>query len=107
MTFTLSKSANSSRVFLTRKAEMTGRWDPSYFRPELVALEKRVRSVTSNRLRDYVHRMAGGATPSTKEAETHYTENEAGVPFIRVQNLATTGQLNLEDCKRITRSTHE
>lgn len=107
MSFTLSKSVDSSKVFLTRKAEMTGRWDPSYFRPELVALEKRVRSVTPSRLRDYIRRMAGGATPSTKEAETHYTESEDGVPFIRVQNLSTTGRLNLEDCKRITRSTHE
>lgn len=51
--------------------------------------------------------MAGGATPSTKEAETHYTEDADGVPFIRVQNLSTTGRLNLDDCKRITRSTHE
>ena len=107
MSFTLSKSFNSSKVFLTRKAEMTGRWDPSYFRPELVALEKRFRSVTPSRLRDFARRMAGGATPSTKEAETHYTEHEDGVPFIRVQNLSTTGKLNLEDCKRITRRTHE
>src|SRR4051794_2212537 len=107
MSFALSKAINPSKVFLTRKAEMTGRWDPSYFRPELVALEKRVHSVTEKRLRDFVGRMAGGATPSTKEAETHYTESEDGVPFIRVQNLSTTGRLNLEDCKRITRSTHE
>jgi len=28
------------------------------------------------------------------------------VPFMRVQNLSTTGRLNLEDCKRITHSTH-
>jgi hypothetical protein len=51
--------------------------------------------------------MAGGATPSTTEAETHYTESADGLPFIRVQNLSTTGRLNLDDCKRITRSTHE
>jgi len=107
MSFALSKAVNPSKVFLTRKAEMTGRWDPAYFRPELVALEERVRQVTPHRLRDFVQRMAGGATPSTKEAETHYTENADGVPFIRVQNLSTTGRLNLEDCKRITRSTHE
>lgn len=107
MSFVLSKSVNSSKVYLTRKGEMTARWDPSYFRPELVALEERVRKVTPHRLRDFVQRMAGGATPSTKEAETHYTESADGVPFIRVQNLTTTGQLNLEDCKRITRSTHE
>ena len=107
MRFSLSKAVNPSKVFLTRKAEMTGRWDPSYFRPELVALEISVRKVTPHRLRDFVQRMAGGATPSIKEAETHYTECTDGVPFIRVQNLSTTGRLNLEDCKRITRSTHE
>jgi len=107
MSFAFSKAVNPSKVFLTRKAEMTGRWDPAYFRPELVALEERVRKATPHRLRDFVQRMAGGATPSTKEAETHYTESADGVPFIRVQNLSTTGRLNLEDCKRITRSTHE
>ncbi len=86
---------------------MTGRWDPSFFRPDLVALEERVRKVTPHRLRDFVQRMAGGATPATKEAKTHYTEGTDGVPFIRVQNLSTTGHLSLENCKRITRSTHE
>jgi hypothetical protein len=103
----LSKAADPSKLFLVRKTEVLGRWDPSYFRPELVALEKRVRSVTSLRLRDFVENMSSGATPSTKEAVTHYTESEDGVPFIRVQNLSTTGRLNLDDCKRITRSTHE
>lgn len=107
MSFALSKIVNPSKVFLTRKSELTSRWDPFYSRPELVALERRVRSVTSLRLRDFVERMAGGATPSTKEAETHYTESEDGIPFIRVQNLSTTGRLNLDDCKRITRNTHE
>jgi len=107
VSFALTKAVNPSKVFLTRKAEMTGRWDPSYFRPELVALEKRVCEATSHRLRDFVQQMAGGATPSTKDADTHYTESADGVPFIRVQNLSTTGRLNLEDCKRITRSTHE
>jgi hypothetical protein len=105
--FSLSNAVNPEKVFITRKAELTGRWDPSYFRPELVALEKQVQGVTALRVRNFATRMAGGATPSTKEAETHYTESPEGVPFIRVQNLSTTGRLNLEDCKRITRSTHE
>jgi hypothetical protein len=106
MSFVLSELVNSTRVFLTRKSEATERWDPFYFRPELVALEKRVRKVTSHRLHDFVMHMAGGATPSTT-ADIHYTESADGVPFIRVQNLSTTGRLNLDDCKRITRSTHE
>lgn len=106
-TYKLQKAPKHSRLFLTRKSDATSRWDASYFRPELVALEKRVLKVTPLRLRDFVVQMAGGATPPTKEAETHYTEGGDGVPFIRVQNLSTTGQLNLDDCKQIRRETHE
>lgn len=107
MSFVFPKTINSSKVFLTRMSEVTGRLDPFYFRPELVAMEEKVRSVPPHRLRDYVVRMAGGATPSTTESDTHYTDGAEGVPFIRVQNLSTTGRLNLNDCKRITRRTHE
>jgi hypothetical protein len=102
-----SNSINASKVFLTRKSEVSNRWDPFYYRPDLVTLEEKVRRVTSLRLRDFVIRMAGGATPSTKETDTHYTDDANGIPFIRVQNLSTTGKLNLEDYRRITRSTHE
>ena len=107
MSFTLSRDVNPSKVFIEMKTNVTGRWDPFYFRPELVALEKRVKKVAPDRLRGFVRSMAGGATPSTTESEAHYTESDEGVPFIRVQNLSTTGRLSLEDCKRITRSTHE
>jgi hypothetical protein len=107
MSFTLSKAVNPAKVFIVHKTDVTGRLDPFYFRPELVALEKLVKKVTPHRLREFVLSMAGGATPSTTEADTHYTASDEGVPFIRVQNLSTTGRLNLNDCKRITRSTHE
>jgi restriction endonuclease S subunit len=107
MTFELSKTINPNKVFLTPKSEAPGRWDPFYFVPSAVALENKIRNVTSRKLRDFVLHMAGGATPPTTEADIHYTENSHGIPFIRVQNLSTTGKLNLEDCKRITRSTHE
>lgn len=107
MSFVLGTKVDHSKVFIERKGNATGRWDPFYYRPDLVELESQVAKVTSLRLRDLVMSMAGGATPSTKEAETHYTEGEGGVPFIRVQNLSTTGKLMLDDCKYITRGTHE
>jgi restriction endonuclease S subunit len=108
MSFTLGKSIDASKVFIERKANVTVRWDPFYYRPELVALEKQVAGVTTKRLRDFALSTAGGATPSTTQAEEHYdTTPENGVPFIRVQNLSTTGELNLEDVKHITRSTHQ
>lgn len=106
MSFVLSKTVNPEKVFLTRKSDVIGRWDPSYFIPSVVALEKQIRMVTPHRLRDFVVSMAGGATPATTELETHYTEGNDGIPFIRVQNLSTTGKLNLENCKQITRQTH-
>lgn len=107
MSFALGNKVDASKVFIERKTNVTGRWDPFYFRPELVDLENQVAKRTSHRLRDFVCGMAGGATPSTKDADTHYTEGENGVPFIRVQNLSTSGKLALDDCKYITRSTHE
>jgi type I restriction enzyme, S subunit len=107
MIFSLGSQVNPSKVFIEQKSNVNGRLDPFYYRPELVALEKQVRKVTALRLRDFVVRMAGGATPSTAEPEKHYAESGEGVPFIRVQNLSTSGLLNLCDCKYITRSTHE
>lgn len=108
MSFAMSRDIDSPKVFIERKTNVTGRWDPFYYRPELVALEKQVGEVTTQRLRDFALSLAGGATPSTKDAAEHYdTTPEDGVPFIRVQNLSTTGELNLEDIKLITRLTHE
>lgn len=108
MSFSLSSSVDASKVFIERKTNVTGRLDPFYYRPELVALERKVGEATSRRLRDFTLSLAGGATPSTKDAAEHYdTTPEEGVPFIRVQNLSTTGELNLDDIKLITRSTHE
>jgi hypothetical protein len=108
MSFEISEKVGAPNIFLAKFSEFTGnRWDSFYHRPELVALEKQIQKATSKRLRDFTLRMSGGATPSTKEAETHYTENADGILFIRVQNLSTTGILNLVDCKRISRSTHE
>ena len=107
MSFMLSERVDPKKVFLTQKSQVRNRLDPFFFRPALVALEEKVRNVTPHRLRDFVVRLAGGATPLRSKADIHYTESSDGVPFIRVQNLSTTGKLNLEDCKRITRSTHE
>lgn len=107
MSFTLSHSVDPDRIFITRSSALAKRWDPYYHVPSLVALEGRVAAKTSLTLRHFIESMAGGSTPLTKDAEEHYTEGPDGIPFIRVQNLTTKGVLNLEDCKKITRSTHE
>jgi restriction endonuclease S subunit len=107
MSFILGKNVDSEKVFIEQKINLNSRWDPFYVVPEVVALEKRVRTASPLLLRHFVRSMAGGATPSKKEADIHYTDANQGVPFIRVQNLSVTGQLNLEDCNYITRSTHD
>lgn len=108
MSFPLSETVNPSKTFIVRKTDVAGRLDAFFFRPELVALEKSIQEITSHKLRDFVKHMAGGATPPTTNKEEHYTEKADGVPFIRVQNLSTSGELNIgENVKKITISTHE
>lgn len=106
MSFTLRKAVNPSKVFMEQKTNVTGRWDPFYFRPDLVALEKQVQRVATHRLGQFVESMAGGATPKRTEDSKHYTTADDGIPFLRVQNITSLG-LDLSDVKRITRETHE
>ncbi len=51
--------------------------------------------------------MAGGATPKAEEKELYYSDDPAtGVPFIRVQNLSASGELDLGEVKLINSETH-
>ncbi len=45
-------------------------------------------------------------TPSKKESEKYYSDSSNGVPFLRVQNLQTTGELSLDECVYINFETH-
>lgn len=92
--------------FLVRKSAIEKRWDPFFFQPHLVALEARVQAKAEHTLRDFTLHMAGGSTPLKSEGDQHYTNADFGIPFIRVQNLTTTGELDLQDVKHITHSTH-
>ena len=87
----------SMQRFTVKKSDIEKRWDPSYFQPTLVKLEAKVKAKTKLRLRDFVRSMAGGATPLKSEGDQHYTDAKGGIPFIRVQNLSTTGRLDLAD----------
>lgn len=41
------------------------------------------------------------------DGELYYTDKENGIPFLRVQNLSSTGILEFCDCKYINKETHE
>lgn len=96
----------SATHFMVRKNALDKRWDAFYYEPEIVALERRVQQKATHTLRDFVRFMSGGATPLKSESDQHYTDAANGVPFIRVQNLTSTGVLDLQDVKHITHNTN-
>ena len=83
------------------------RHDARFYLPRFVQLEEKVRGRTNRRLRDFFLAAAGGATPKAEEKELYYSDDPAtGVPFIRVQNLSTSGELDLVEVKLINAETH-
>ncbi len=86
---------------------MEGRFDAIFYTPSIVAIENEIRKKANGKLRDYIVKMASGATPSVKEEEKFYGNSENGIPFIRVQNLSPTNELVLEDVKYINLETHK
>lgn len=101
-----STALNKSRVFILQKSELEKRLDPFYYVPELLELEKKVLAKEPKKLRDFVVGISSGATPKTTESEKYYAEKENGIPFLRVQNLSSTGILEFDDCKYINEETH-
>lgn len=104
--YTISTLLNKNRVFILQKSELEKRFDPFYYVPEMVALEKKVLAKQPKKLRNYIKGISSGATPKTTESEKYYTEKENGIPFLRVQNLSPTGVLEFDDCKYINEKTH-
>lgn len=65
----ISKNIDPSKIFIVQRSEIEDRWDPMYYRPEIANLEKKIRVVSTKKLRDYVIRISSGATPSVKEED--------------------------------------
>lgn len=104
--YQISQNINQDKIFIVKKSEIEGRLEPNFYRPSIATLEKKIRSLSSKRLRSYAQSFAGGATPSKRESEKYYSESETGIPFLRVQNLQTTGELLLDGCIFINEDTH-
>lgn len=68
-------------------------------------LETAIAKKTNYKLRDFIKQMASGATPKITENDKYYSDSINGIPFLRVQNLASEG-LEWSDCKYISRETH-
>ena len=55
-----------------RKGEIEGRHDPFYYIPSIVKLEKKIRRISTQRLKDFIVAVSSGATPLVKEEEKFY-----------------------------------
>lgn len=106
MAYQVPKYIDNDKIFLVKRSEIEGRLEPEFYRSSIANLEKHIRSLATRRLRDYAMYMAGGATPKKTEADKYYADSESGIPFMRVQNLQTTGELSLDDCVYINKDTH-
>ena len=98
---------DKDKVFIINRSEIEGRLEPEFYKPSIASLEKRIRSLSSHRLKDYALSIAGGATPKKTESDKFYSDSESGIPFLRVQNLQTNGELSLDDCVYINEDTHD
>lgn len=76
--------------------------DPYHYLPSFLRLEAKVASKSSAKLRDFIRALSGGATPKAEEHEKYYADSETGIPFVRVQNLSVSGQLQLDDVNTST-----
>lgn len=106
MMYQSTNNIDQDKIFIINRSEIEGRLEPDYYRPSIALLEKKVRSLATKKLRNYAFSIAGGATPKKTEAEKYYSDSENGIPFLRVQNLQTTGGLSLDGCLYINKETH-
>lgn len=88
------------------RGQMQMRHDPFHYLPRFLRLEAKVAAKSSAKLRDFIRVLSGGATPKAEEHEKYYADSETGIPFVRVQNLSVSGQLQLDDVKYVNHETH-
>lgn len=103
----MTPGLDEDKVFIVHRGNMQTRHDPYYYLPKFVRLEARVTARSTARLRDYVQAMSGGSTPKKEEEEKYYSDEESGIPFVRVQNLNVDGHLSLNDVKYVNLETHQ
>ena len=104
--FELSSEVDNEKCFILNRSEIETRLDPFYYVPSIKKLEEEVKSKGSISLRKFVEKISSGATPKTSEKEKYYSDEENGIPFLRVQNLSPTGFLETKNCKYINEETH-
>ena len=67
MTYQVPQHISKDKIFIVKKSEIEGRLEPNFYKPSIATLERKIRSLSSKRLREYAQSLAGGATPSKRE----------------------------------------
>lgn len=106
MSYQVPQHIDKNKIFFVNRSEVEGRLEPEFYQPSIACIEAKVRSLSSKKLRNFALSFAGGATPKKSEGDNYYSDSENGVPFLRVQNLQTTGELSLDGCIYINDDTH-
>jgi hypothetical protein len=105
--YTISKNTQPKRVFILQKSELEKRFDPFFYVPELLELEKKVLAKKPKKLKGLCcKRFKRSNAKERLKSELYYADKENGIPFLRVQNLSPTGVLEFDDCKYINQETH-
>jgi restriction endonuclease S subunit len=81
MSYTISKSLNPKRVFILQKSELEKRFDPFFYIPELLELEKKIKAKKFNKLSQICEPFKNGSTP--KEGNF----SKSGVLYYRSQDF--------------------
>ncbi len=105
--YKIPQHINPDKIFVINRSELEGRLEPEYYKPSIKNLENIIRNKTNKKLKDYIINISSGATPSIKDEEKFYSNKENGIPFLRVQNLQTNGEISLKDVKYLNKETHE
>ena len=104
--FTLHPQVDENKMFIIQHSQLEGRLDIDFYRPQIRKLEQQIRAKSTKKLSDFIIKMASGATPSITEEEKYYSDGKNGVPFLRVQNLSTSGMLELSNLRFINQETN-
>ena len=106
MSYQVPQHIDKNKIFIVNRSEIEGRLEPVFYKPSIARLEAKIKSISTKKIRDYALSFAGGATPKKSEGDKYYSDAENGIPFLRVQNLQTTGELSLDGCIYINEDTH-
>lgn len=67
MIYQVPQHINKDKIFIINRSEIEGRLEPVYYRPSIALLERKIRSLSTKKLRNYAFSIAGGATPKKQK----------------------------------------